>query len=252
METPVLNLVGIPFMSRYTYGKREAIPLAEAILYGLSWIISRRPRRRQEFPSWTWVGWNFYRKPMHKTVNGSIQYSTIAVHPSFGWSRTWLKLAPIGISDVVYVRYDDGVELSCHKQTKALLKRIKLGVPPSLLRVYGFVFSVQLVRGVSFEAGTPSVELDVLCEALDWQLRLEYGGKDRTALLLCLILVYEHGIEMRGLLLASHDSHLYERIGLVYLSGTHIFENENRLEIRRPPFVENSRVELSGQWVDIV
>ena len=50
---PIYNFAGLPFIPAH-----DSEQIEKLVGYALSWEHSRLPKRRPEFPSWTWAGWD--------------------------------------------------------------------------------------------------------------------------------------------------------------------------------------------------
>ncbi|KAF2663793.1 hypothetical protein BT63DRAFT_430061 [Microthyrium microscopicum] len=116
MDTPVLNLYGIPIYTPETFDPPLAIS-EHRLLNALGWYMKGTATRRSDIPSWTWVGWQYQRdticrfefsfpKKLDRTY-GERSFSHVSIELEFEdgrimtLSRFWEGL--LGKSELLYV-----------------------------------------------------------------------------------------------------------------------------------------------------
>jgi hypothetical protein len=244
MGRNVKNLYGVPIFQSKSY-ESESMSTTGALLHGLSWLINVQPKRRPGIPSWTWAGWGFLGQEHHNSIDPIPGATDLLENPE-NYRGRWRTL-DVPHSDAAYVQLMDGKELSWEAHRMELWQKLRLGWTAHLLRLYGFVFDVQYING-GFCAGNPTISLDVACESVDWWGSFGGGANLKGFVLTC----GQGSVKTRVLLLASHRSLVYERIGLILFEGEGSVKESVGLPLSKflPPDLPPS-IELKREWVRI-
>jgi len=184
IKDPVLSRLGVPIFTRNCYNgdpsdfvlrctSQRSISNTQRLFHGLSWIMPTRPKRRAGFPTWTWVGWNFYKQP-RCPINDDKKHQFPMLDDPTGYDTTW-NAPNIPKPDSVCLQFLNGKCILWESNHDEVWERLSLGWTAQFLFLYGATFEVQYSDG-EFMPGQGEYPLDVCCESVDWQNR--FGNKD--------------------------------------------------------------------------
>lgn len=140
IEHPVYNLCGLPIFSNPPFKSDHTLRNVDDLAVALSWTSETPLVRRNDFPSWTWVGWK------HKSRTDSDVFSfRYLLGQSLDRERKSYE-RNLTFPILARVEFEKHIAYEWESNRSQILEKYNTGYYPSSLHIWGWVGNIQLNR----------------------------------------------------------------------------------------------------------